>query len=148
MNNHDDQTTMLEHYLDCTGKKRQFRLQSYAHDRFLEATEILDGEPVGMRFVMRADPRGELPWGELRERIRQRMSERDVAVDPDTGKLEILRSLVRAHIDAVPDAHEDDREGPVLIVDDRRITWRKLGQMLAGLEGFDLRLEILEPTQE
>lgn len=61
------------------------------------------GRVVGTRFVMRADTDGVLPWGHLREKIRARMAERDVAVDPDTGRLEILRGLVRAHIDSVPE---------------------------------------------
>jgi hypothetical protein len=97
-----------------------------------------------MRFVMRADADGVLPWGLMREKIRTRMAERDVAVDPGTGRLEILRGLVRARIDTVPELHDEDEQGPVLIVDDRRITWRELGKMLVGLEGWNLRIEILD----
>jgi len=82
--------------------------------------------------------------GEMRETIRARMAERDVAVDPATGRLEILRGLVRAHIDSVPESHEEDEDGPVLIVDDLKITWRELGEMLVGLDGWSLRLEILD----
>ena len=140
---HDDEDVEDE-FLDCTGKKRRFRLQSYAGGRFLEATELLDDEAVGMRFVMRAGVDGVLPWGEMRETIRARMAERDVAIDPATGRLEILRGFVRAHIDSVPEPHEEDADGPVLIVDDRKITWRELGEMLVGLEGWSLRLEILD----
>jgi hypothetical protein len=76
--------------------------------------------------------------------IRSRLAERDVAVDPDTGKSTILRGLVRAHLHTMPEAHEDDDDGPVLVVDDRRITWRELGRMLDGLEGWDLRIEVLD----
>lgn len=136
--------TLEEDFLDCTGKKRRFRIQSYAAGMFLDATELLDGEAVGMRFVMRADADGVLPWGRMREKIRARMVERDVAVDPDSGRLEILRGLVRARIDTVPELHDEDEQGPVLIVDDRRITWRELGKMLVGLEGWNLRIEILD----
>ena len=61
--------TIEEDFLDCTGKKRRFRLQSYAAGMFLDATELLDGEAVGMRFVMRADADGVLPWGLMRDKI-------------------------------------------------------------------------------
>ena len=52
-------------------------------------------------------------------------------MDPDTGRLECLRRLVRAQIHRGPDPEDD----PVLLVDDRKLTWRELGQMLVGLEG-------------
>jgi hypothetical protein len=106
---HDDET-MIEDYLDCTGKKRTFRLQSYAGGMFLDATEVLDGEPIGIRLVMKMDLHGHLPWGEMRERIRSRLAERDLAVDPDTRRLAILRGLVRAHIHR---AHDVDEDGPI-----------------------------------
>jgi hypothetical protein len=143
---HDDHT-MEDEFLDCTGKKRRFRLQSYAGGRFLDAVELLDGQAVGMRFVMPAGVDGVLPWGEMRAKIRARMAERDVSRDPDTGRLEILRGLVRAHIHSVPQSDDEDEHGPVLIVDDRKITWRELGEMLVGLEGWSLRLEILDHDQ-
>jgi hypothetical protein len=139
-----DNDTMEDEFLDCTGKKRRFRLQSYAGGMFLDATELLDGQAVGMRFVMRAGVDGVLPWGEMRDKVRARMAERDVAMDPDTGRLKILRGLVRAHIHSVPQLDEEDEHGPVLIVDDRKITWRELGEMLVSLEGWSLRLEILD----
>lgn len=143
---HDDET-MEDEFLDCTGKKRRFRLQSYAGGRFLDATELLDGQAVGMGFVMPAGVDGVLPWGEMRAKIRARMAERDIARDPDTARLEILRGLVRAHIHSVPQSDDKDEHGPVLIVDDRKITWRELGEMLVGLEGWSLRLEILDRDQ-
>lgn len=136
----DDDDSRIEDYLDCTGKTRRFRLQSYARGSFLSATEILDDQACGMRFVMRIDAHGDLPWGEMRDRLRTRLAERDVAVDPKTGELRILRDLVRAHIDCA----DDEGEGPVLIVDDRRVTWAELGRMFAAHEGWDLRLQILD----
>jgi hypothetical protein len=140
----DDDETMEDEFLDCTGKKRWFRLQSYAGGMFLDATELLDDQAVGMRFVMRAGVDGVLPWGEMRAKLRARMAERDVAMDPDTGRLEILRGLVRAQIHSVPQPDDEDEHGPVLIVDDRKITWHELGEMLVGLEGWSLRVEILD----
>lgn len=45
----DDDDTMLEDYLDCAGKRRRFRLQGYALGMFLDATEMLPGDAMGMR---------------------------------------------------------------------------------------------------
>ncbi len=56
-----DETTMVEDFLDCTGKKRTFRLASYAGGQFLAATELIDGEPIGIRFVEEEEPSRSLP---------------------------------------------------------------------------------------
>ena len=69
-----------------------------------------------------------------------------LAVDPDSRRLEILNDLVRAHIGRAPAAVDDDDDGPMLIIDDRHVTWRQLGQMLEAYEGWDLRLEIVDAT--
>lgn len=90
-----DEETFHEDFLDCTGRKRRFRLQPYATGRFLDAVEMLDGEPVGMRFAMTMD---HTAWGRMRDKFRTRLAERDVVVDPDTGKAPILCGLVRADV--------------------------------------------------
>jgi hypothetical protein len=138
----DDRDEMFETHLDCTGKKRRFVLAAYGGGSFLSATEILDGDATGMRFVMKADEHGHLPYGEMRDRIRRRLAERDVAVDPDTGELRILRERLRAGISQIGD------DGPVLVVDDRFVTWRELGRMLETYEGWGLELRILDATDE
>lgn len=89
---------------------------------------------------MKADAYGDAPWGEMRERIRHRLAERDVAVDPKSGEPRILRGLVRAHV--VRADHEGD--GPLLVVDDRKMSWPELGRMLGALEGWDIRVEIVD----
>jgi hypothetical protein len=99
-----------------------------------------------MRFSMKMDEHGHLPWGAMRDKIRARLAERDVAIDPESGNLTVLRGMVRAHIHTAPGPHDDDDDGPVLVVDDRRMSWRELGQMLHAFEGWNLRLEILDPV--
>lgn len=93
---------------------------------------------------MKVDEHGNLPWGEMREKIRARLAERDLANDPDSGRLEILRGLVRARIVSIPRSQEEDHDGPILVVDDRRLTWRELGRLFSALEGWDLRIQVLD----
>lgn len=42
--------------------------------------------------------------------------------------------------------HDDG--DPILVIDDRRVTWRELGEMLESWSGFGLRLQILEGDEE
>jgi hypothetical protein len=136
-----DDDTMVDEYLDCTGRKRRFLLQAYAGGMFLSATELLNGDPTGMHFVMKMDEHGHVPWGEMRDKLRQRLAERDVAVDPDTKRLQILNRRVRARIVGFDD------DGPLLVVDDRRVTWSELARLLESFEGWDLDVRIFGATE-
>jgi len=134
--------TLFEDFLDAAGKTRSFRLMLYAGGRFLEGREIRDNEPTGLRFVL-AVPAGEPPpWGELRRRIQSRLAERHVVHDP-SGVLTTLTNVIRGQLD------EGEEEGiPALLVDDLRLTWDQLGQLLMPVVGFGIRIEIHDPGEE
>jgi hypothetical protein len=54
---------MDECHLDCQGRRRHFRLQEH-HQPFrslLSATELLDGEPIGMRLLQPFNDEREMP---------------------------------------------------------------------------------------
>ena len=140
----DGEFERIDEYLDCTGKKRRFRLQGYARGMFLDATEILDGEAVGMRFTMKMDEHGHLPIWKMCKKVESRVAERDLAVDPGTKQLKILRGRVRGMI---TDGDQGTDDGPTLVVDDRTVTWRELGELLASDEGSWVRLQILDPME-
>ncbi len=137
------ETPMVDEYLDCTGRKRRFKLERYAEGLFLEAVELRDGEPVGLRFIMGMKPDGLPPYGEIRDRIRERLSQRDIVRDSQSGKLENLHNLIRAQLDE----YDDDRT-PMLLVDDMRISWRDLGRLLERYNGWGLRIQICESGEE
>jgi hypothetical protein len=140
MNAHEP---MIDTYVDCTGRKRRFRLELVAEGLFLEAFEQRDDEREGLRFIMSTKD-GELPpYGAMRDLIRERLSQRDLVRDPDTGKLENTRRVVRAQLHSGPDGTD-----PTLIVDDLQLTWRELGQVLARYSGFGLRIQICECGEE
>ena len=129
---------MLDEYIDCAGKRRQFRLTLYAEGLFLQAIEIRDGEPVGLRFVLPVRD-GEIPpWGEMRKRIRERLAERHIVRD-EAGRLHILRDLIRGQL-----TESEDGVTPSLLVDDLVLTWEELGELLMPCVGFGLRIEVHE----
>jgi len=129
----DDLSDQIEDHLDCAGNRRTFRLRLQPSGLFLEAVEQT-GEAAGRRFMLPVPIDGPEPWGELRTRIRQRLSQRDVVRD-EHGRLEILNGLVRAQITS--------RDGePSFLVDDMELTWDEIGSLLTSYEGWGLRIEI------
>lgn len=133
---------MVDEYLDCTGKKRFFRLSLYAHGNFFEAVELREGEPTGWRFVLPVEPTRVPPWGEMRDKVREHLSRRDVVIDPK-GQLQILHRTIRAQIGDL-----DDDEMPVLLIDDLEISWEDLGRLLRSHTGWNLRIEIRDVSEE
>lgn len=141
-----DDEPMVNDYLDCQGNKRTFRLEAYAHGLFIHAVEVREGGYPGLRFVLPVKPGEVPPWGELRERIRSRLCQRDI-VPEDRGELEILNQLVRAQISDTGRSGER-RDTPILYVDDMELTWEDLGRALMTYSGWGLRLEIRNCGEE
>ena len=139
---------ILEQRLDAQGRKRLFRITE-SHlplGSSLEAEEIRDGEPTGWSFSARFDPEVDAaPYGELRDRLSERLAVRDVVRDLDTGLPEILDRLVRARIVA---PLQPDAPGPDLLVDGDRLTWVELGRAMTPYETWGLRLELTKPGEE
>ena len=144
-----DDDVQIDEYIDCAARKRRFRLQTLMTPagEVFEAVELRDGEPTGMRFMMRVGDGEVPPYGNMRMKLRERMAQRDVVRDPGTGRPEVINRLVRAQI---TNRAEDEagRSVPVLTVDDQDISWSELGTMLEAYEGFGLRIEIHEAGNE
>ena len=139
---------MEEYHLDCRGRKRLFRLQEYGRGpaSFLSATEIRDGKALGLRFVMRYDESTEVPpYGEIRDKISDRLAIRHVVRDPKTNRWTNLNLVIRAQIG---ESDEEVTPGPDLVVDDTEITWEELGTMLRPYAGWGLRIRITDVGAE
>jgi hypothetical protein len=139
-----EREVMEETHLDCQGRRRLFRLQIYGGGiaTFLAATEVIDGDPAGMRLVLRYNEETEPPpYGEIREKIADRLSTRDIVRDPESGDRQVLNGLIRAQITC---DLEGDVEVPLLIVDGEQITWEELGRLLMTYEGWGLHIKITE----
>ena len=135
-----------EVYLDCCGAKRWFRFDTLESSTrgLLRAVEIRDGEETGWTFSEPFDLDYDVPpYFELRERIRERLAQRDVALDPETGKLALLSDLLRAQIVGV-----DGEDGPELVVDGDAMSWEEFGALLSDLGGHGLRVEIVPAGEE
>jgi hypothetical protein len=59
--------------------------------------------------------------------------------------LHIADSTVRGRI--TWDEHGDDRL-PMLVIDGKEISWIQFGRIIAGLEGWQFRLEIRDRSEE
>lgn len=140
---------MVDEYLDCCGKKRRFKVQTRLTPggEFLYGEEERDDDNPGLRFVMRVPADDLPPLGELRDKIRERLSSRDVARNPDTGRIQMLTRHVRAQITTPSDGYNSGA-GPGLVLNDDVITWEELGQELQTFEGWGVRIEIRETGNE
>lgn len=68
------------------------------------------------------------PWGEMRDKIREWLSQRDLVRDA-TGELHELDRPIRAQIS---DRDRPDREVPLLLVDDLEVSWEELGRLVVS----------------
>ncbi len=135
--------SMIEEFTDCTGQIRRFKLEEYAGGRLLDAIELRREDERGLRFVLPAGPDGVAPWGEMRRRIRQRLAQRHVVRNAQ-GRLEVLADVIRGQVDE----SGPDETGPGLFVDDLRLTWEEIGELLSSNVGFGVRIEITDPGEE
>jgi hypothetical protein len=132
---------------DCAGEEHQFHFQTRLLGGIvsLEAFELREGNPAGYKYQLIGDPEEDLfaLLGRLIQRIRKALSVKHV----EDGKcgIQIIESTVRGRIEW--DEDEDGRV-PLMIVDGREISWDEFGQMLMGLEGWQFKLEIFDPSDE
>jgi hypothetical protein len=50
---------------------------------------------------------------------------------------------VRAQISSDPESYEGM---PLLVIDGREVSWEEFGRMLAAFEGWQFRMEIVDPS--
>lgn len=132
---------------DCGGQAHEFHFRTrLLGDRLsLEAFELKDGTPGGYRFQLLADAQTEplSLLGRLVERIRRALSVKDI--EQGECGTRIAKQSVRARIDW--DETEDGRV-PLLIIDGQPVSWEEFGRMLMTFEGWQLRVEIKDPSDE
>ena len=111
----------------------------------VEALELRNGEPAGYEFQMAGEAEEDLfaICGRLIERMRRALSARHLT--EDGSDLQIADSTVRARISSDLDA---DVRVPLLVIDGRTVTWDQFGHMLMTFEGWQFRMEIVDPSDE
>lgn len=133
---------------DCSGAPHQFHFQTQLLGGMvsLEAFELVEGNPGGYQFQMIADPESDLfaLLGQMVQKIRRAISVKHIR-DSDGHGLQIAEQTVRGRIGW--DESEDGRV-PLVVVDGQEISWEDLGHMLMSFEGWQFKLEILDPSDE
>jgi hypothetical protein len=81
------------------------------------------------------------PWGDIRRRIRERLSRRDL-VEDENGRLVLVADVLRGQLTWSSD------DGLALVVDDVILPWEEVGRLLSSHEGFGVHLEIHDPVEE
>ena len=130
---------------DCAGEEHQFHFQTRLLGGIvsLEAFELREGNPAGYTFQLIGRPEDDLfaLLGRLIQRIRKALSVRHIE-DSQHG-LQIVDDTVRGRIE-----WDEDGRVPLMVVDGREISWEEFGQMLMSHEGWQFKLEILDPSDE
>lgn len=118
----------------------------------IDAREVKDGEPTGgYEFqVVGFEPEGEIfdLFGKLLEKMRRALSRKHLE-DRELGLGIADHHTVRARIDC--DLDDEDGYGdrrPLVVIDGKPISWDRFGQMLMTFEGWQFRMEIVDPCEE
>jgi hypothetical protein len=132
---------------DCAGEGHEFhfRMRLLGSMNALDAFELKDGAPGGYQFQILGDPDDEplSLLGRLMERMRRSLSVKYL-VDSEYGT-QVADRTVCARIDW--DGSGDGRI-PLLVIDGREVSWEDFGHMLMTFEGWQLRLDIVDQSEE
>jgi hypothetical protein len=132
---------------DSAGETHEFhfRTRLMGHIVALDAFEVRDGIPAGYNFQLVADPDEDLfaMLGRLIQRIRRTLSVKHI-MDGKHGR-QIIDQTVRGRIE-----WDDAEEGrlPLVVVDGREISWDDFGELMMGFEGWQFKLEIIDPSDD
>jgi len=136
---------------DAAGERHafHFRTRLGGDHVAVEAFEIQDGSPGGYQFQVLGDADADVlaTFQQLFERMRRALRRRHVE-DGEVGA-QIVKSdegwILRGQIEW--DEEEDGRV-PRLVIDGRSYTWDEVGRMLTSFEGFHVKLEVHDKSEE
>lgn len=132
---------------DCAGNPHEFHFQTRLLGDIvaLDAFEVSEGVPSGYEFQLIGAPDEDMfsLLGRMIQKIRRTLSVKHLE-DGDYG-LQISGNSVKGWIES--DLTEGERT-PLMMIDGREITWEEFGRMLMTFEGWQFKLEIIEPNEE
>src|SRR5258708_38866479 len=111
-----------------TPMRWQSGCQVHGNGRFLEAREVLAGDVPGARIAVPMKRGAAPPWGDIRRRIRERLSRRDL-VEDENGRLVLVADGLRGQVTWSSD------DGLALVVADVILAWEEGGRLLSPYEG-------------
>lgn len=132
---------------DCAGIKHEFHFQTRLLGDIvaLDSFEVSAGVPSGYEFQLIGSPDEDMfgLLGRMIQKIRRTVSVKHLE-DGDYG-LQISGDSVKGWIDS-------DQSGigraPLLMIDGREVSWDEFGRMLMTFEGWQFKLDIIEPDEE
>ena len=133
--------------VDCAGEVHEFhfRTRLLGHIVLMDAFELRGGDPSGYQCAIAGDPEDDLLGllGRLVEKLRRMLSVKHLTTDDHEPQ--IAEQTVRGRIDwdASAPGHT-----PLLLIDGREISWEGFGRMLMTFEGWQFKLQIVDPTDE
>lgn len=131
---------------DSYGKKHTFyfEIQLVPTGVAIEAYERLKNDEEGYKFGILGDfdcDNREL-HAELLQKIRRALSQKHLEKS-GWDKSFYLADIVRGRI-----GYNSDSDGPLIVIDGKSFSLDEFGRMLMTYEGFQFRLEFLDPTEE
>jgi hypothetical protein len=133
---------------DADGVVHEFHFRSLllGDQLSLEAFELAsEAEGCGFRFQLLGDPQSD-PFellGDLVQKIKRGLAVRRVA--ERSGRLEVTGTTVRGRIEW---HGKDNDRMPCVVIDGRRVDWADFGEMLMAFEGWQFRIEVVDPSDE
>jgi hypothetical protein len=132
---------------DCDGAAHEFHFRTRLLGTMVlvDAFELENGAPAGYQFRIVGDPEDDTfsLLGRLIERMRRGLSVKHL-IQEETGQ-QIADMTVRAQISSDLETYE---RTPLLVIDGREVSWEEFGRMLAAFEGWQFRMEIVDPSDE
>jgi hypothetical protein len=132
---------------DCAGKEHEFHFRTRLFGTMvaLDAFELKHGDPAGYQFRITGDPDSDILslMGSLVQRMSRTLSVRHL--ERSEHGLQIARQTVCARIQ-----WDDKQDGrlPLLAIDGQDVSWEEFGRMLMTFEGWQFRMEIVDPSEE
>ena len=125
----------IEVATDCCGKERRFSVDVHTTDGgyFLRAVEE-GGKHGGYRFSAHSEVSPYLALGRLRSRIREGLATRYLTVEAGTRRLGHDKAVGVIDFDGV-------------VIDGQHVSFAELAGMLQAYEGWQLRLNIVDPYE-
>jgi hypothetical protein len=132
---------------DATGRPHRFEfaLRLLGDQLALEAIEGRPDHEGGYRFQVlgAADDDPHQLQARLVARMRRHLARRHLEVD-ERGDVQLIDGRARGTITW----GGADHDGPVLVIDGQAVRWEQFGRMLLTYEGFQFRLELVDPSDE
>lgn len=124
----------------------EFDMFHFASGVSLAAFEVRSGERQGYEFKIMGDPECEPLelFGRLFQKVQRGLAQQHVE-DGELGPGIPSSGILRGRITSDPEGYE---RLPVVVVDGQELSWRQLGEMLAGYEGFQFKLEVRDLSEE